>query len=214
MKRRNNLKRVMMVANVLLILGLAGYSGTLFFENRDLNNQLTLTAEQKRDILIEEINGVFDLPDETPEIVVVTNPEQFKTEYTTFDNVQEGDHLLVFRKARLGVLYRQTDKRVVKTTNVVIPITIELVGSQEVIDAAESKLAEFGSQITVSKTFREGVTQTFVFDVDEDQESEASSIAGQLNYEVSTILPTSIIPASQTEIVILIADPKPAEITP
>lgn len=214
MKRRNNLKRVLMAVNVLLILGLVGYSGTLFFENRDLNEQLTQTAEQKRDQLIAEIDEVFDLPDETPEVVIVTDPEQFKTEYTTFDNVQEGDHLLVFRKARLGVLYRQSDKRVVKTTTVVIPITIELIGSQEVLDAAESKLAEFGSQITVSKTFREDVTQTLVFDVDEDQQSEVSSIATQLDYEISSTLPTSIIPASQTEIVILIADPKPAETTP
>ncbi len=214
MIRKNNTKRIIMVVNVLLIVGLAGYAGFLYFENRDLNDQLTQTAEQKRDRLIDEINDVFDLPDETPEVVIVTDPEQFKSEYTTFDNVQEGDHLLVFRKARLGVLYRQSEKRVVKTTTVVIPITVELVGSQETMDAVEERLLEFGSQITITKTVRDGVTQTFVFDVDEDQESEASSIAGQLDYEVSSTLPASIIPATQTEIVILIADTKPAETTP
>jgi len=208
------MKRLLIIVNVLLIIGLAGYSGFLFFENRDLNDQLTSTAEQKRDRLVTEINKVFDLPNETPEVVIVTNPDQFKAKYTTFDNANEGDYLLVFRKSRLGVLYRQSEKRVVKTTNVVIPITIELVGSQETIDAAESKLGEFGSQITVSKTVKDGVTQTFVYDVDQDQETETSSIAKQLEYDVGTTLPTSITPASQTEVVVLIADTKPVETTP
>lgn len=210
MKRRNNTNKILIIINILLLLGLSGFSGYLYVENQDLTDQLSLTAEQKRDQLIAEIDEVLDLPDENPEVVIVTDPEQFKKEYAAFDNVEEGDHLLVFRKARQGVLYRQSEKRVIKTTKVVIPITIELVGSQSAIDSVEEKLAEFGSQITVFKTPIDNVTQSFVHDVDGDQASEASSIAKQLGYEIGSTLPTTITPANQTEIIIVVADPEPA----
>jgi hypothetical protein len=207
--RKLSMKKYLVVLNIIALLGFAGGSAYLYLENRDLNKQLNMTEEQIRDELIAEINKVFELPDENPEIVIVNDPVKFKAENSTFDNVEIGDHLLVFRKARLGVLYRQSEKRVVKTTNVVIPISIELVGSQQAVDNVEKKLAEFGSQVTISKTFKDDITQSFIYDVDANQETEVSSIAKELGYDVASSLPSSVIPASQTEILIIVADEQP-----
>ncbi len=215
MKNSNSTKNIAIkVINVLVILALVGATGYFYNQNQDLKTQINLTTEQKNQRLVDDINKVYKLPDETPVVAIVTEPDQFKKQYPTFTDANSGDYLLFFRKARLNVLYRQSENRVVKTANVVVPISVELVGSQTAVDATESKLGKFGSQITVSKTVKEGITQTFVYDVDQDQQTETSSIAKELGYEVGSTLPTSIVPADQTEVIILVANPKPAETTP
>ena len=206
-------KKVSMIAVSLLVVGLTASTAYLFMENQDLNDQITLTTEEKNSRLVEEINKVFDLPEEEPVVAVVTSPEEFKAEYESFDNAEQGDYLLFYRKARLNVLYRQSEKRVVKTANVIVPISIELIGSESAMADAEKKLAEFGNQITVTKKVTDGVTQAFVFDVDNDQTEELSSIAELLGIEVGSTLPSSIEPSEQTEIVIVVTEATPAPAT-
>ncbi|MDO8265918.1 MAG: hypothetical protein Q7T41_03170, partial [Candidatus Saccharibacteria bacterium] len=144
MSRTSNKKNMFLIVNIVLILGLASSTVVLFMQNRDLKEQSTMTTEQKNQRIIDEINKVFDLPEEEPVVAIVTDPEEFKKQYTAFDNAQNGDYLLFYRKARLNVLYRQSEKRVVKTATVSVPITVELVGSKEATDAAETKLKDFG----------------------------------------------------------------------
>ena len=203
----------MIIAVLVLLFGALSASTTYFYlEARDLNEQLTLTTEEKNKRLVDEINRVYDLPDETPVVAVVTNPEEFKAQYPVFDNAEAGDYLLFFRKNRLNVLYRQDEKRVVKTANVVVPISVELVGSQAAVDEAERKLADFGNQLAIVKTIKEGITQSFIYDIDADQQAETDQIADLLDYEIGATLPASIAPTAQTEIVIAVAS-SPAEDT-
>jgi hypothetical protein len=197
-------KKVVIIFSALLIVGLAGATAYLFMENQDLKDQMTLTTEEKNKRLVAEINEVYDLPEEDPVVAIVTNPGEFKSQYAAFDNAESGDYLLFFRKARLNVLYRQSEKRVVKTANVVVPITVELVGSEEAIAAAEAQLAEFGNQITITKKVDDTVKQAFIFDVDSDQAAELKAISEQLGLEVGSTLPASITPSDQTEIVIVV----------
>lgn len=204
MAKKSTSKTILIVANVLLLLGLAGASAYLFIENRDLNDQITLTTEEKNARLVEEINEVYDLPDEEPIVAIVTDPGEFKEQYSAFDNAEAGDYLLFYRKARLNVLYRQSEKRVVKTADVAVPITIELVGTKAAIDEIEKKLSDFGNQITIVKTVDDTVKQAFIFDVDSDQADELSSIADLLDYEIGSTLPSSISPTENTEIIIVV----------
>lgn len=205
MARKLSIKKSLLIVNVVALIGLAGAAGYLFFENRDLNEQLTLTTEQKNQRLIDEINEVYDLPDEEPVVAIVTDPEQFKTEYPTFESAQSGDYLLFFRKARLNVLYRQNEKRVLQTANVVVPIAVELVGEEAAIDAAAVKLADFGNQVTLTRTVTSGINQSFVFDVDADQNPEAQSIAQRLEFDLGATLPSTITPNDQTEIIVVVS---------
>lgn len=213
MAKISTVKKVLLGVNVLVLLGLSGATGYLFMQNQDLRDQANLTTEEKNKRLVEEINKVYDLPDETPVVAIVTDPDEFKKQYSAFSDAQSGDYLLFFRKARLNVLYRQAEKKVVKTANVNVPIAVEIVGSQEAVEAAEKKMADFGNQVTIKKTVLEGIVTDFVFDVDNDQKAEAESIAKQLGYEVGTTLPSSIAPSSETEVVIAVSG-KPTSATP
>jgi len=207
------MRKILIIVNVVLLLGLGGATGYLFLENRDLNDQIGLTTEEKNRRLVEEISGVFDLPDETPIVAVVTDVDEFKGTYPTFDNAEEGDYLLFYRKNRLNILYRQSEKKVVKTADVVVPIAVELIGSQAAIDAARNNLEDFGNQITITSKVDDSINQAFVFDVDDDQLSEASSIAEQLDLEIGSVLPSSVTPDEITEIVVTVTtnnNPVPA----
>jgi len=204
MKKKGNKVIIGVITLVLVLVGLNVYQ---FLQNRDLKRNQNLTTEQKNQKLIDEVNKVYTLPaNETPVVAVVTDPEEFKKQYPVFDNVQSGDYLLFYRKARLNVLYRQTDKKVIKTASVNVPIAIEIVGSEEATNAVEEALKTFGTQVTVTKTVKDGITQSFVFDVDSDQENETSTIAKALGLETGSTLPTSFSPSSQTELVVAVAD--------
>lgn len=199
------MKKAVVILNVLVLIGLSLTTGYLFMKNRDLNEQLTLTYEEKNKRLVDEINKVFDLPNENPVVVVVNDVEEFKKTYTTFENAESGDYLLFFRKARLNVLYRQDEKRVVKTANITLPIAVELVGSEEDIKAAEEKLAKFGNQVAVTKTVNDSIKQSFVFDIDADQTDQTKQISAELGYDVGSTLPAGITTIAQTEIVIAVS---------
>jgi hypothetical protein len=212
-RKGSGTKRTLLIINVMLLLGLTASTAYLFMKNRDLNDQITLTSDEKNRRLVAEINKVYKLPEEDPVVAVVTNPEEFKQQYTSFTDAQNGDYLLFFRKARLNVLYRQSEKRVVTTADVVVPIAVEIVGKTEAVEAAAKRLEKFGQQVTITKTINDEVTQNFVFDVDDDQKTEAESISKELGYDVGTTLPTTIKPSAQTELVIAAVDAPATQIT-
>ncbi len=216
MAQTKTTRKILIAINIVALVGLIGATGYLFVDNRDLRDQASLTSEEQNRRLVEEINQVFDLPEEDPVVAIVTDIDEFKAEYTSFDNAKEGDYLLFFRKNRLNVLYRQSEGRVVKTADVAVPIAIELIGSQAAVDGAEEKLTEFGNQVTITKKVDTSITQSFVFDIDGDQTTETQSIAELLGIDVGSTLPSTIQPATQTEVVIAVTEsveftPSPAE---
>ncbi len=187
-----------------------------------MKDQVGLTAEEQNKRLIAEVNKVYDLPEEEPVVAKVTNVDEFKKQFDAFkdDDIRVGDYLLFYRKNRQNIIYRESEKRVVKTAAVAVPITIELVGSDAAIAEAEKKAtAAFANQITIVKTKKDGITQSFVFDVDNDQANEVKSIAEKLSFEVGTTLPTGFTPGTQTEVVVVVAGngttatPPPADTT-
>jgi hypothetical protein len=215
MKKGNtSMKRTLMAINIVALLGLAGFSTYLFMENRDLSDQVNLTNQEKNERLIAEVNEVYDLPDEDPVVGVVRDVDEFKTEFTAFanDDVQVDDRLLFFRKNRLNVLYRPSDKRVVKTYNVTVPIAVEIVGTNEALDQNIGKLDAFGNSVTVTRKTDNNITQAFVFDVDNDQTADTARIAEELGLEVGTTLPNGVTPDSTTEVMIfvVVGEEKPA----
>ena len=64
MARTTTTKKILMAANIVLLIGLAGATGYLYMDNTDLKDQVSLTSEEQNRRLVEEINEVFDLPDE------------------------------------------------------------------------------------------------------------------------------------------------------
>lgn len=206
-------KNIILVVNIVALLGLAGSTGYLFMKNRDLKAEIALPAEERtrknNEKLVTEIKKVFQLPDEEPQVIFVNDGQKAASENpgiaAVFKDLKTGDYILLYKKARLGVQYRPTDKKVVFSSTIAVPISVEIIGSEEDIAAAEKKLADFGNQVTITKTVKEGITQSFVYDSDDNQKDETAAIAKQLGYEVGATLPSSITPSGSTEVVIVVS---------
>lgn len=210
-------KRVLLVVNLVALVGLSATTGLLFMKNRDLNSELNLPSSEREkrdnDKVVSEVAKLMDLPDSEPTVIVINDPDEVKRSEgsleklvaSLFDNIQKGDYVIFYIKDRSAIQYRPSDKKIIKTTAVSIPITVELIGSEAAMGEAEEKLKDFGNQITIVKTKTDGITQSFVFDVDQDQKEEADSIAKQLATEVGTTLPAGFTPASTTEVVIAVS---------
>lgn len=213
---KNNTKRTLMVLNIVALIGLAGFSAYLFMENRELNDEVNLTNQEKNEKLIAEVNEVYDLPDEDPVVGVVRDVDEFKQEFTAFanDDVQVDDRLLFFRKNRLNVLYRPSESRVVKTYNVTLPIAVELVGPEAALNEFEERLATFGNSVTITRKIDNNITQAFVFDVDNDQTADTARIAEELGIDVGTTLPNGATTEPTTEVVIYVVSSGSSEPAP
>ncbi len=206
-------KRILMIVNVVVLLALAGSTGYLFFRNGDLNKELSLSVDERtakqNQALVDKVSKLIDLPKEEPTIILVNDSDKAKEQNPglsqIFEDLQKDDYILVYRKARQAINYRPSTNKIVKSSTITLPVSVELVGSQADIDAVATKLADFGTQISIIKTVKDGVTQSFIYDVENDQTDQTASIAKQIGYEVGTTLPSSISPTAQTEIVISVS---------
>lgn len=127
-------KKVLLVANILLIVALLGATGFYFKKHRDLtarfndvnakyeelssDPQAVQAAEVRK--YIEEVGKVYDLPkDEQPSVATVKDKEQLKDQ-PFFAKAENGDITLIYSNAKLAILYRPGTKQLVNVSSVTI----------------------------------------------------------------------------------------------
>lgn len=209
----NTSKRLLLIANIVVLLGLAGATGYLFMNNKDLRNELSLSEQdrikKKNETLLSDVGKLMSLPTEEPVIVLVNDPAKAEEENpgikAIFDGLQKDDYILIFKKEKLGVQYRPSENKIIKSTAVNLPIVVEIIGTNADIAATEKLMVQFGNQISVVKTVNDTITDSAVYDVDNNQANEIQSIDKILNYGVTNTLPNTISANEQVEIVILVA---------
>lgn len=127
-------KKVLLAANILLIVALLGATGFYFKKHRDLtarfndvnakyeelssDPQAVQAAEVRK--YIEEVGKVYDLPkDEQPSVATVKDKEQLKDQ-PFFAKAENGDITLIYSNAKLAILYRPSTKQLVNVSSVTI----------------------------------------------------------------------------------------------
>ena len=212
-KNTNTQRRVLMIVNVIVLLGLAGATGYLYMNNKDLRYELSLSEQDrariKNEELLASVSKLMSLPDEEPVIVLVNDPAKAEEENpgikAIFDNLQKDDYILIFKKEKLGVQYRPSELKIIKSTTINLPITLEIVGTQTAIDATVKSLEQLGNQISVIQTVNTTITDSAIYDVDNNQPTEVQSLDALLKFGATNTLPNTVAANSQAEIVILAA---------
>ena len=215
-------KKIVIIVFALLVTGLAGSTTYLFIENSDLKKTASLSEEDKlkieNDKIISEVGMLIDLPDEDPTIFKVNDPE--KTEEGNpgitelFPDLQKDDYLLVYKVNRLGIQYRQSQNKIIKTATITLPINIEVFGTEEAVAEIEQKLlALYNNRVVIIKQNIDGITQSFVYDNTGKLKTETEALSKEMEIEIGSTLPTNITPGEQTEIVIVVV-PNSIETTP
>jgi len=212
MSRNNSKRRVLIAVNIVALFVLTGSTVYLYMQNKDLNEQASLSQEDKLKIennnLLADVGKLMDLPEEEPTIFKVNDPQKAEEDNPgineIFSDLQINDYLLIYKTDRLGIQYRPSQKKIIKTATLNLPIVIEIFGSEEAISEMEKQLLQlYDNRVIITKQSLSGVTQSFVYDNTNKLKTEVEALSKGIGYQVGSTLPESIKPTDQTEIVIV-----------
>jgi hypothetical protein len=109
---------------IVVLVAAIGAFGFYFIKYRQINSKYAeaiLTQDQRNQRTISEVAKIMDLPkDETPVIFAVQDKNKLGNATVTktfFDKTQNNDVILAYQKANISIIYRPSEKRIVKTDN-------------------------------------------------------------------------------------------------
>lgn len=134
-KRKTMRKRILVLANVLLIAGLAGFGGYYFKKYQDITkNPPSSEQAQKEETqkIVEKVSRLYgSLPkDEEPTVAKVQDKEKLKDQ-PFFDKAEKDDITLIYPNAKLAILYRPSTNQLINVSSVSIQnnkSTVKVVG--------------------------------------------------------------------------------------
>lgn len=117
----------------------------------ELAKQAQSTEEQQ---LIKEVGERYNTPkDEVPTIAQVSDIEKLKGQQF-FANAKNGDKVLAYQKAKIAILYRPDEKKIINVgpyNEVPVKVSVQLVGAGTDVDATEKALGEkFADTVAVA----------------------------------------------------------------
>ncbi len=185
-------KKILIVANIILILALAGAGGFYFKKYRDLKQNPTSAqqaAQDQADRTVEEVGRSYDLPkDEKPSVATVSDKEKLKDQ-PFFAKAENGDITLIYSKAKLAILYRPGTKKVINVSSVSIQgnVRVKVIGVATARQAAAAALT--AAQITSTdggdaKTAPASIT---VVDITGQNAEQAKKVAETVKGTVGTL---------------------------
>lgn len=194
---------------VIVVLSLA-FGGFYFFKYQDLNSKyqdLTMSKEDKIKSLISEINVLYNIPkfeEEQPSVpgvegtaiytVVEQELENLKKTNDFYKDAQKDDVLVAYKNANVAILYRPSEKRIIKTGSYadasILKIDISVLASEDKSKNIESQLQQnFGKQIKVNVGNPPAIAipKGLVIDISGKSTEDAKKIAAAIGYEVGQL---------------------------
>lgn len=121
MMSRNKLK-LALLALILVLVVMMGISVYFYYKNQTVKTMSSnqKTTEKETNLLISQVGKLMFLPnDETPTIATVTDITKLKDQ-PFFKNAKNNDKVLIYTKAKIAVIYRPFENKIVN----VGPVTV------------------------------------------------------------------------------------------
>ncbi len=126
-KMRN---RILIIVGVLILVGLAAAAGYYFWQYMRLKNDPSLATQETTQRLKTEVGKLYALPnDEDPTIAQISDKDKLKDQ-AFFGKAQNGDYILIYTKAKLALLYREKENKLIN------------VGPVNISDTSQTKPAD------------------------------------------------------------------------
>lgn len=213
-----NKKFIFGMLNVLVIVGLAAFGGVYFKKYNDVKNMTPEQIQQSQtDQYISDINKLYSLPkDEKPDVATVKDKEALKKQYPFFDQAENDDVVVIYKNAKLAILYRPSEKKLVKVgpVNVENGVTIRTVGSDAERKAVEQLLTDNKLNFTSGGTAKTTLSGIMVVDVKGGKGEQAKNLAAVVKGTVGS-LPEGEDKPSDVDLLIFVGpSTTPVEVTP
>lgn len=116
---RTYAKPMLIVSLILLVI--AGGAAAFFYKQYiDLKNSPDVVSRQNTDRILAKVGKLYQLPaDEEPTLAEVNDKAKVQSQ-PFFKNVENGDHVLVYPKSRIAILYRESQDKIINVGPVAI----------------------------------------------------------------------------------------------
>ncbi|EKE07226.1 MAG: hypothetical protein ACD_18C00149G0003 [uncultured bacterium] len=114
-KPKNNSGRNFLIS-LLFVFMLFGFFGTYYFYNKydQIKKDPNIVSQKEVDNTLDSVKKLMLLPsEETPSMATVLDKSKL-TGQAFFDNVENGDKLLIFPKAMQAIIYRPDTNKIIK----------------------------------------------------------------------------------------------------
>ncbi len=146
-------KTTFRLVNIVVILALAGAAGYYFKKYDDLKNSTPEKIQQAQtDQYVKEVGKVYSLPkNEKPDVATVKDKEALKKQYPFFDQAENNDVVLIYKDAKLAILYRPSTHKVIKAgpVNIENGLSIKVLGKEADTAAVQKLLTD--NKLTFTK---------------------------------------------------------------
>lgn len=124
-RKRKKIYLIVGVSVILLLaIGTAGYFAKSYY---DLRANPDKVAEDETTRLTQAVSKLYQLPnDETPIVGKVKDKEKLKDQ-PFFKNAQNNDDILIYQKAKVAIIYRANENKLIN----VGPVAIDSAAKQE-----------------------------------------------------------------------------------
>jgi hypothetical protein len=209
-------KKILVVLNVLVLLGLAGFGGYFFKKYQDTKNSSPEKLQQAQvDQTISEVGKLYTLPaNEKPDVATVKDKEALKKQYPFFDQAENNDVVLIYKEAKLAILYRPSTKKLIKVgpVNIENGLSIRTVGSDAERAAVEKLLTDNKLTFTTGGAAKTAVSGVTVVDLKGTNAEQAKRLAEIVKGNVGS-LPAGEDKPTDADLLILVG-PATASVTP
>lgn len=105
-------KTLWAAAGGLTVLVFAITAAFFFKQYQEVKNNPDVAAKATSQRIVERVGGLFFLPSEEPTVAQIEDKSKLETQ-SFFDGAENGDYLLVFADAKLALIYREKDDKLV-----------------------------------------------------------------------------------------------------
>lgn len=124
--RKMPFKLVLGIVGAVIVLLLAVAAGYFFWQYSNLKNNPDAVAKETTQRLVDKVSKLYVLPgDEQPTVAQVQDKEKLKDQ-SFFSKAENGDYILIYTNAKLALLYREHENKLIN----VGPVTISDQNSQ------------------------------------------------------------------------------------
>jgi hypothetical protein len=187
-----------MILSVLLAVSLifGGYFFVRYMQINDKYKDVTMTQEERNNQTVKAVSKLMDLPkDETPIIYAVKDKDKLGTSNVTkqyFEKAVNGDVILAYQKSNISIIYRPSEKRIIKTDNynnflaAANPIKIVIIApneqQQDTENLVNSKVLNI--EIVKKEQPKTSITSSFVADLTGQNAKAAKELADKIGLPV------------------------------
>ena len=107
--------RFIIIIVIVVFAVLAGTAGYFFKQYKDLKNNPNAVVQATTKRIIANVSGLYLVPtDEEPTVAEIKDKDKLKDQ-AFFKSAENGDHILIYGKAKMAIIYRE---RINKLVNV------------------------------------------------------------------------------------------------